>query len=80
MIQNIDHTLDLRGTISPVTLLKVSQIFEKMASEQIMEVKIRDLDTRTDIFKILPDNTFELITKEIVKDYGLYYRILIKKK
>jgi len=80
VIQNIDHTLDLRGTISPVTLLKVSQIFEKMASEQIMEVKIRDLDTRTDIFKILPDNTFELITKEIVKDYGLYYRILIKKK
>ena len=59
-----DHLLDLRGAISPITLLKVTQAFREMKPNEILEILVGDPDTRKDLFKVLPDLSYELITFE----------------
>jgi len=59
-----DHFLDLRGAISPITLLKVTQAFREMKPNEILEILVGDPDTQKDLFKILPDLSYELITFE----------------
>ncbi len=78
--QQVDVLLDLRGSICPITLLKVRQVFRTMKSNQVLEVLIRDTDTRTDLFKILPNGAYELIDRRVLCDRELYYRIRLKKK
>jgi TusA-related sulfurtransferase len=75
----VDHYLDLRGAIPPISLLKVTQVFREMKPNEILEIHGRDPDTRTDIFKILPDFSYDLI---IMQEVGLdaSYRVQMKKK
>ncbi len=79
MKKKADYTLDFRGIISPVTLLKVSSLFKKMKPDEVFEILGRDPDTRTFLFKILPEGAFELVEKSVLHDVQLYYRIRIKK-
>ncbi len=74
-----DVVLDLRGVISPITLLKARQVFREMEQGRILEILARDTETRTDLFKILPENAYELVEKRVLNDMGLYYRIRLKK-
>ncbi len=76
---HIDIRLDLRGTICPITLLKTRQVFRSMQPNQVLEVLIRDTDTRTDLFKILPVGAYQLIERRVLHDAELYYRIRIRK-
>lgn len=59
-----DYFLDLRGAISPISLLKVTQAFREMKPNEILEILVRDPDTRKDLFKVLPDLAYELIIFE----------------
>lgn len=59
-----DYFLDLRGAISPISLLKVTQAFREMKPNEILEILVRDPDTRKDLFKVLPDLAYELIIVE----------------
>jgi len=77
--ENADYILDLRGIISPITLLKISSLFKKMKPDEVLEILGRDPETRTFLFKILPEGTFELVGKSVLCDVQLYYRIRIKK-
>ena len=52
----VDYHLDLRGAIPPISLLKVTQVFRQMKRNEILEIIGRDPDTRTDLFKVLPDH------------------------
>ena len=74
------HKLDLRGAIIPFTLLKVSQVFGSIHPGDILEVLWNDPDTPTDLFKILPDDCFEMIAMELMEEKDPFYRLEIKKK
>jgi len=75
----VDHYLDLRGAIPPISLLKVTQVFREMKPNEIVEIRGRDQDTRADMFKILPDFAYDLIVmEEMTRDAS--YRVRMKKK
>ena len=74
------HKLDLRGAIIPFTLLRVSQVFRTIRTGDVLEVFWSDPDTPTDLFKILPEATFELITMSVVEAEEPFYRVEILKK
>ena len=74
-----NHYLDLRGTIPPISLLKVTQVFRKMKPNEILEILGRDPDTRTDIFKIIPDFAYELIVMEEM-EWDDSFRVQMKKR
>jgi len=71
------HHLDLRGTISPITLLKVSQVFREMGTGQILEVLASDPDTKEEIFRVLNPSQYELIE---TKEQDSFYQITLKKE
>jgi len=74
----VDHYLDLRGAIPPISLLKVTQVFRKMKGNEILEILGRDPETRMDIFKIIPDFAYELIViEEMERDDS--FRVQMKK-
>jgi len=74
-----DHFLDLRGAISPISLLKVTQAFREMKPNEILEILVGDPDTRKDLFKVLPDFSYELIIIEEM-ERGSSYRVQMKKR
>jgi TusA-related sulfurtransferase len=74
-----DHYLDLRGAIPPISLLKVTQVFREMKPDEILEILGRDPDTRTDMFKIIPNFAYDLINiEEMERDAS--YRVHMKKR
>ena len=75
-----DQILDLRGAIPPISLLKVCQVFREMKEQEILEILFRDPDTRTDIFKVLPPLSYELIVMEELKADDMLFRVQIKKR
>ncbi len=79
MKPKVDHYLDLRGAIPPITLLKVTQVFRDMKPNEILEIRGRDPDTRTDMFKILPDFAYDLIIVEETEREASY-RVRMKKR
>lgn len=56
--------LDLRGTLSPLSLLKVSHLFSELAPDQVLEIRGCDATIRSDLAKLLPDATFEVAPEE----------------
>ena len=75
-----DHILDLRGAIPPITLLKASQVFREMKTHEILEILCRDPDTRTDLFKVLPPFSYELIVMEELEEDTSSFRLQMKKR
>ena len=75
-----NHILDLRETIPPITLLKISQVFRDMKPGEILEILCRDLDTRRDVFKVISPVTCELIVMEEMADEPASVRVQMKKK
>ncbi len=68
MKQNPDYILDFRGTITSITLLKASRIYKEMKPSEIMLVKGCDINTRTDLFQVLSNDSYELIDMNKNKD------------
>ena len=74
-----DHYLDLRGAIPPISLLKLARVFREMKPDEIVEILGSDPDTRVDMFKIIPDFAYDLITiEEMERDAS--YRVQMKKR
>ncbi len=78
-MRKADHTIDLRGFILPIALLKVSQAFRDMPPEQTLEILCHDSETQSDLLKILPADSCELIHAEAAAD-GRSFRFHMKKK
>lgn len=62
------HVLDLRGMITPLTLLKITQGFRKIGDGEIMEIIGTDPDTRSDLLKVLGTSPFEVLWIRDEKD------------
>ena len=71
------HQLDLRGMISPITLLKVTKAFRRLDPGETLEIVGTDVQTRIDIFQVLKATRYELISSE---DDRACYHILLRKK
>ncbi len=64
MAGNRDTIIDFSESISSISLLKVTQEFKKMKSAEVMEIRGADLDTRQDLFKVLPKAAYEIVRME----------------
>lgn len=78
----VDYRLDFRGSITPITLLKVTQTVMEMAPNEILEIQGSNPDTKQDLFRVLPASSYELISVDIAENMGPegFYRILLKKR
>ena len=78
----MEYTLDFRGSITSIMLLKMTQMFTKMKAEDILEIQGSDPDTQKDLFKVLPSASYELISMDTSgkKGEGYFYRIRLKKR
>ncbi len=71
-----DHIIDVRKSITPLCLLKTTQIFRTMKSNQVLEILGYDPETREDFIKVLPASSFEL---SVMEEDQTVCRIQIKK-
>ncbi len=78
----VNYKLDFRGSITPITLLKVTQTVMAMAPDEIIEIKGSDPDTKQDLFRVLPESSYELVSEDVtrVKGFQDFYRIFLKKR
>ena len=51
-----------------------------MKKREIIEILCGDNDTRTDIFKVLPPLSYELVLVEELEEEGTFFRVQMKKK
>ena len=76
----MQHKLDLRGAIVPFSLLKVIQELKLMEPGETLEVCWSDPNTPADLFKVLPNSSYELVGLEEISDDEPLYRITLEKK
>ncbi len=55
MEEKADYTLDVRGTISPFSLLKVSLLFQQMKPREVVEILGCEAEMQRDLLRLLPD-------------------------
>ena len=71
--------MDLRNFVSWFSLLKITQIFEGMNTSEVLEIKGADVETRQDLFKILPAASYRVIKSDESEDEEGFYKVLIEK-
>ena len=80
MKHKADHILDCRGSITDISLLKLVQALREMKPNEVLEILGNNLDTRSDLFKVLPNDSYELIFLDVVEEGDFFFRIQLKKK
>ncbi|NNG01601.1 MAG: hypothetical protein HKM93_19590 [Desulfobacteraceae bacterium] len=73
-----DHILDIRDSVTPLALLKFTNVFNEMNSNEILECVGRTPETMADLFKVLPPVSYEIVIKEEFEHK--FFRILLRKK
>ena len=73
----VDYILDVRESITPLCLLKVTQLFRNMEPNQVLEILGYNPETRDDFIKVLPASCFEMV---IMEEDESPCRIQIKKR
>ncbi|MGB8993488.1 MAG: hypothetical protein WCD80_15640 [Desulfobaccales bacterium] len=63
-MQKADYILDFRETLSSLALLKMTQVLQQMNNEEVLEIITRDPDARSNVFKVIPTSSCELIDME----------------
>jgi len=59
LAEKTDNVVDFRDSLSSISLLKVTQLFEKMKPAEILEIQGADIDNQQDLFKVLPKMSYE---------------------
>jgi len=67
-----DYILDFRQTITPFALLKMTQVLREMQRNEVLEIITRDADARTDVFKVIPAASCEVIDMEFNKEANFF--------
>ncbi|MEJ2723069.1 MAG: sulfurtransferase TusA family protein [Deltaproteobacteria bacterium] len=57
----VDHILDLRGMIIPLTFLKITQGLRRIKPGETLQIMVSDPDTRRDFFKVLATFPYEVL-------------------
>ena len=73
-----DYTVDFRGAIKSLTLLKLTHVFRGMKSDEVVRIVGLDPDTRKDLFKVLPALSYEFVVEEEAD--GEFCSIHLKKR
>ena len=73
------NIVDFRESLSTISLLKVTQLFEKMEPDEILEIYGTDVDMKHDVFKVLPEMSYEVVLSEREKNTSGFYSIMIRK-
>ncbi len=73
-----DYTLDFRETITALALLKMTQVVSEMNANEVLEIITRDPDARSDVFKMMPASSCELVEIEFNRKIHLF-RIRLRK-
>jgi hypothetical protein len=55
------RVIDLTGIGGPFALLKISQIFREIGTDEVLEIVGCDPDTRSDLFRVLPAPAWRLL-------------------
>lgn len=71
--------IDLRNFVSWFSLLKITQIFDGMNTSEILEIKGADVETRQDLFKILPAASYRVIKSDESANEEGFCQVLIQK-
>ncbi|MFO7646360.1 MAG: hypothetical protein R6W95_18415 [Desulfosarcina sp.] len=77
MSDKADYSLDFRGAITSLALLKLTRVFREMDSNQTLEVLGLDSDARFDLFRLLPAVAYELIALDERDDASI--RVYLRK-
>ena len=75
---NVDYSLDFRGAITPLAMLKLSRVFREMRPNQVLEVLGLDEDTRSDLFRLLPEVSYDLLDMD--ENGGALIRVRLRKR
>ena len=67
-----DYILDFRQTITSFALLKMSQVLREMNRVEDLEIITGDADARTDVFKVIPAASCEVIDMEFNKEANFF--------
>ncbi len=73
-----NYVLDFSQTITPVALLKMTQVMREMNRDEVLEIITRDTVARTDVFKLIPTASCEVVDMEFNKDAN-FFRIRVKR-
>ena len=74
------YHLDLRGLINPFTLLKASKAFKELEAGETIAIIGSSPETATDLLKVLPAASYEILSRETIEEAQTGFRILLKKK
>jgi TusA-related sulfurtransferase len=77
LAEEADFKLDFRDMITSMALLKLTRTFREMKADQVLEVMGLDEDTRSDLFRLLPSLSYQLVTVD--EEHGAPMRIQIRK-
>lgn len=78
MGQKADHVIDLKGMLTPFSLLKVTGVFREMKRGETLEIDGCDSDIQKGLLKVLPPSSFELEVAASVNNRP-FYPISLKK-
>lgn len=71
--------IDLRGSMVPFTLLKISNSFRTLEKGEILEILLSDSDALDDLVRIIPPTSYALILMEGIEGEDQGTRIQLKK-
>ena len=71
--------IDLRGSMVPFTLLKISNSFRALEKGEILEILLSDRDALDDLVRIIPESAYALIQMEDLGGEDQGTRIQLKK-
>ncbi len=80
MALEADIILDFRNTFSSISLLKMTEIFERMLPLQVMEIQGANPDTKEDLLKVLPEASYEVLGSDGSEDGQDLYKVRIRKR
>ena len=80
MKTSANHNLNFTGSITPMTLLKLTNVFRAMKPGETLEVTGLDEDIKNDLFKVLHELSYRVMADEKIENETPLYRVRLKKE
>ena len=74
------YKLDLRGTLLPLSLLKVTQSFRALKPGETLEILLSEPESSQELLKVLPHASYEVIAMKAQGRSNPHYFIQLQKK
>ena len=80
MKTNANHNINFKGSITPMTLLKLSNLFRAMKSGETIELIGLDEEIKKDLFKVLHQFSYKVMADEKTEEEKPVYKVRLKKE